>query len=510
MRKVSEEAASTTGLTEALAAIVPALEAFQGSGEAPDPTLGSRVSWWNALDEPLPMSGIGDRQVLQRLREIIPCGVRIGAPGFSSNITTAPTLVPAVAAFAASIAFAQREWNHAGNLIEALALKWLIEMLGLSPDEYQGVFTDGGSSANLVCLIAARQSAYERAGIDPALRGVAGIPRPTFYTSDQVTGVLHRQLAMMGLGREALRTVPCDRDFRLDVAALRECLDADEALGCTPIGVIATAGTTSTGSIDPIADLATLCRERGLWLHVDGAYGLPGILDGRVASQYEGLASADSFVMDPHKWFGVPVGCGAAFVRDREILKRSFALGPAPFLALEEPEGCGPDDGITSVFDTWGIHFGDRGPSSSAPTRGAAVWSLFKEIGVEGLRARICRHNSYARALARLVERSESLQLMAPVTLSICCFRCVPAYLRGREEEMRGQLDALNRTVLKRMRARGRYTPSATTINDAFVLRPCFINPRMQQKEVAGLVQEAEACGAEVWAETLARSGVTL
>ena len=367
----------------------------------------------------MPNIGIGKQAVLEKLaRDVIPYGARIGAPGFCRNITTAPTIVPAVTQFVASLAGPQREWNHAFNYLEYSALQWLAQLMGLDPKIYQGIFSDGGSSANLICLIAARQAAFEKLGIDPAMDGVAGIPRPTLYTSDQVTGVLHRQVAIMGFGRRALVTVPSNEDFRLDVEALRERIHADIAEGCMPIAVVATAGTTNSGAIDPLADIAELCHQYQLWFHVDGAYGLPAIVDKRVASLYAGLEYADSLVLDPHKWFAIPVGCGAAFVRNKQILPRAFALGPAPFLVLEKPVGDEDDEeqfemqSITSPFATWGKEYGDRGNASSAPSRGISVWALFQEIGIEGLRERISRHITFARDLAWLIEQSECLQNM--------------------------------------------------------------------------------------------------
>jgi glutamate/tyrosine decarboxylase-like PLP-dependent enzyme len=170
----------------------------------------------------------------------------------------------------------------------------------------------------------------------------------------------------------------------------------------------------------------------------------------------------------------------------------SYMEGSLPLYMEEEP--------YTSQFDHFGYPFNDFGIELSAPSRGVQVWALLKEVGVEGIRARICSHNSYARHLARRVQDSAYLELMAPVTLSICCFRYVPPALRGRtDDEALRLLNQLNRTVLMRVRARGRCIPSATTVHGAFVIRPCYINPRTTLAEVDALADEVEICGHEVW-----------
>ncbi len=248
----------------------------------------------------------------------------------------------------------------------------------------------------------------------------------------------------------------------------------------------------NTGAVDPIPELAALCRESGIWLHVDGAYGLLGVLDPHVAPLYGDLTEADSLVIDPHKWLAAPIGCGAVFVRDGRLLGRAFTLESAAYVEESQPNYA---EGVplTSQFDDFGYLFHHFGVEQSAPSRGVQVWAILKEIGREGIQARICRHNGYARHLAQRVQSSSMLELMAPVTLSICCFRYVPSPLQGRtDHEAVELLNRLNREVLARVRARGRSVPSATTIRGAFVIRPCYINPRTTLTDV-------EACGAEAW-----------
>jgi aromatic-L-amino-acid/L-tryptophan decarboxylase len=494
---VSQEAATIEQLAPAVEALLPAMERFLRFDE-PEQTA-QQQSWESVLDEPLPSEGAGADVVLALLRDvIIPNGLRNGAPGFCGWVTTMPTTIPAVANFAASIAGSQRRWLQSFNTLEMIALRWLADLLEL-PSSYQGIFTSGGSIANLLGLGAARQAALEQRGFDCAQVGISLLPQPRIYTSIEAHHVVYRAAAVLGLGRDSVITIPTDDALRINVAALNHQLEKDVAVGATPVAVVANAGTVNTGAIDPIQDIATICKKYNVWLHIDGAYGLPGRLDPRLTALYGDLTVADSLVMDPHKWLAVPVGCGAVFVRDKELFERAFTLQPAAYM-----EGSLPiysDEGpYTSQFDHFGYPFNNFGIELSAPSRGVQVWALLKEIGTEGIRARICAHNFYARHLAERVQASPFLELMAPVTLSICCFRYIPTELQGRsDDETLRILNYLNRTVLMHVRARGRCIPSATTVHGAFVIRSCYINPRTTMAEVDALADEVEQCGHEIW-----------
>jgi aromatic-L-amino-acid decarboxylase len=494
--------ATINGLTAAMETILPALERFIQFDE-PEQVAAQRAIWSAQLDEPLPQKGEGSEAVLALLRDvIIPNGLRIGAPGFSGWVTTMPTTVPTAAGLAAAVAGSGYLAVQSFNVLEELALRWLSEMMGI-PDTYQGLFTSGGSVANLVGLGGARQSAAERLGVNAGRDGIEALPRPHVYASTEVHHVVQRATAVLGLGRGAVVTIPTDDALRMDVAALRERLQQDRASGCTPLAVVATAGTVNTGAVDPLPELGTLCREQEIWLHVDGAYGLPGVLDPEVASLYGDLGVADSLVIDPHKWLAVPVGCGAVFVRDRMLLQRAFTLEAAAYMERSQPVYA-DNAPLTSQFDDMGYLYMHYGVEQTAPSRGVQVWAILKEIGVEGVKARICRHNGYARHLAERVRSSPYLELLAPVTLSICCFRYVPGSLRGRSDsEATEKLNVLNRAVLGRVRARGRCITSATTVRGAFAIRPCYINPRTTLADVDALADEVETCGNALWNDSV-------
>ncbi len=498
--KPTTDAGITSGLSEALEMLLPALEQFL-QFEDKDLAASEYEQWYASLNERLPEDGRGAQATLQVLKEvIIPRGLRTGAPGFSGWVTTMPTIVPAVAGFSSSFAGAQRWWVQPYNFLEHLALEWLKELLGL-PASYQGTFNSGGSAANLIALAAARQWACEQHDIDAARDGLEMLVKPRLYASNQVHHVITRAAAVLGLGRRSVVQIPMDAHQRMLPGALRERLRQDVTDGCTPIAVIATAGTVNTGAIDPLADILQICREEKVWLHVDGAYGGFGVLDPEVAPLYQGLAEANSLAVDPHKWLAVPLGCGATFVRDRALLGRALTLEPAEYL-----EGsAGQQGAVTSQFDGLGYPFHDFNVEQSARSRGVTVWAALNEVGAAGMRERVMRHNSFARNLAELVQASPVLELLAPVTLSICCFRYVPVKLQGDVASV-DTLNALNRQIVERLHQEHHHIPSSTEIDGQFAIRPCYINPRTRQEDVEDLARAVERIGAGVWAHIAADS----
>jgi len=348
-------------------------------------------------------------------------------------------------------------------------------------------------------LGAARQFAGERQGVDPARDGLGGKWRPRIYASTQVHHCIYRAAAILGLGRAAVLTIDTDDSLRLSVADLRRRIIEDIENGCTPIAVVASTGTINSGAVDPIPEIGELCHELGIWFHIDGAYGLLGVLDPEVAHLYGDLSIADSMVVDPHKWLATSMGCGGIYVRDENLLARAFTLESAVYVEGSQPiySNNAP---IESQFDDFGYAFHHFGVEHSLPSRGVEVWAVLKEIGAKGVKARVCRHNQYARRLAECIKSSSDLELLAPVILSTCCFRYVPKALKDREDQLAmNMLNQLNRVILGRVRARGRCMPSATWIRDLFAIRSCFINPRSTTLDVDALADEVRICGIEAW-----------
>jgi aromatic-L-amino-acid decarboxylase len=441
--------------------------------------------WSRALDGSLPVEGVGGDAVIEELEHwVIPNGMRLSEPGFWGWITIGPGTIPVATSLAAAVASPQRYTITAFNRLEELSLDWLAELCKL-PTQMKGVYSSGGSVANLVALGAARQWALEQAGIDPAADGLGSTPC-ALYASTEAHHTIQRAAGVLGLGRRSVRRLATDDRQRLDLAALAQALAADVAAGILPVAVIATAGTTNTGAIDPLRGAGELARDHGAWFHVDGAYGLPGILDARLEQLYEGLELADSAIVDPHKWLGAPVGIAATFVRDRSILHRAFTQESAAYL---EGAFADPDD-VRVSLDSMGVPYADYGVELTAPARGVVVWSILRELGREGVRERVRRDNNLARHLASRVRGSDCLELLAEPVLSICCLR----YHAGDIDD----LDALNAALLRRLRSETPYLPSSTVVNGSFAIRPCFINARTELKHVDGFCDAVARIGNEL------------
>jgi len=445
--------------------------------------MASAHQWRPALDQTMPIKGVGIEQVLSEFGEyIIPNGSQIPRPGCTSFITTGAASVGVLAGLAGSVAAPQRIGLHAFNLLEQVSLNWLAELCGLSP-EMKGVYSSGGSVANLLALGAARQQAFERKGVDPAEQGVTQASR--IYATQSSHRTIHRAAAVLGLGRNAVVAIEADTLGRMNPTALRQQLEADAKKNFLPIAIVATAGITSTGAIDPLLELSAIAQAHQIWFHVDGAYGLPGLLDPRVADLYQGLEHADSVIVDPHKWLGAPVGIGATFVRDRSVLNRAFAQGESDYL-----EGSFNEDNVQNSMDSMGIPYQDFGVELSSPSRGAVVWSLIREIGKEGLKQRVCRHNSMARQVELRAQQEACLELVQGPTLSICCFRYVSDPIND--------LNEFNRLIHRQLVRNGKNIPSTAMVNGTLAIRPCFIGARTDWDLADSLVDEVIEIGQEL------------
>jgi aromatic-L-amino-acid/L-tryptophan decarboxylase len=410
----------------------------------------------------------------------------VARPGFSSFITTGGVTASTLASAAASIASPQRYGLTAFNFLESLSLEWLADMFGLKP--MQGVYSSGGSVANLLALGAARQSAFERVGRDPA---ADGMHRPVaVYASTEAHHTIQRSAGVLGLGRRSVRPIACDARGRMRVEDLRRAIAEDERAGVLPMAIVANVGTTNTGAIDPLQDLGELAQEHRIWLHLDGAYGLPGILDERVTPLYRGLHLADSVIVDPHKWLGAAVGVAATFVRDRELLRRAFTQEPAAYLegAVEQTGSAAAT--VEHSLDDFGVPYYDYGVELSAPSRGVVVWALIREIGVQGMTERVRRHNDMAAHIARVARQHPNLELLQEPTLSICCFRYVTPRVRD--------LDRLNQRLHRRLIRENQNMPSTTRVNGHLALRPCFVGARTEMSHAQALLADVLRIGDEL------------
>ncbi len=458
----------------------------------------NRDAWHPRLRQPLPQTGEGIDAVTRELVEtLIPNGQPISKPGFTGYIVTGPVTASVLASAAASVASPARYLPTAFNLVEEMSLDWLAELLELGA--MKGVYSSGGSVANLVGLGAARQHAFEKIGRDPALHGVDRATR--IYASEECHHTIQRSAGVLGLGRASVALVACDEQKRMRVDALRQAVEADLREDILPVAIVANAGTTNTGAIDPIDAIGEVAREHGIWYHVDGAYGLPGILDPRVRELYRGIDRADSVITDPHKWLGAAVGIAATFVHDRAILERAFTQEASDYLegTVEQSGAEGPR--IEHSMDDFGIPYFNYGLELSSPCRGIVVWAMLREIGAEGMRERIVRHNDMARQLAAVCQAQDRLELLLDPTLSICCFR----YRAPGVED----LDAFNRRLHRRLIRENEYLPSTTRVDGRLALRPCFLGARTGEGQVDGLIDAILRIGAELEADGCQADGQT-
>ncbi len=443
--------------------------------------------WREYLDITLPHKGVGIEQVTQELvGQIIPNGSAVTKPGFSSFITTGATSVATLAATAANIAAPQRYGLNAFNFLEELSLQWLASMCRIP--HMQGIYSSGGSVANLLALGAARQFAFEKIGHDVAANGIDR--QVCVYASEESHHTIQRSAGVLGMGRRAIRTIACDSQGRIRVDELQKAITKDMKSGVLPMAIVANAGTTNTGAIDPLQAIGEIAKENAIWFHVDGAYGLPGILDERISHLYDGLALADSVIVDPHKWLGASVGVAATFVRDRQLLYRAFTQEPADYLeGAMEQEGSSPSV-IEHSQDNFGIPYYDFGVELSAPCRGVVVWALIREIGVEGMIRRIRRHRDMASHIAKVAKEHPNLELLNDPTLSICCFRYVAPNIVN--------LNLFNQRLHRRLIRENENLPSTTQINGKLALRPCFIGARTNQLHADALLEAVLRIGREL------------
>ena len=367
--------------------------------------------------------------------------------------------------------------DHVPNLVEAQVLDWCKEMLGFPP-EASGLLVSGGSMANLVGLTVARNA---RAGFDVRRQGVRGASGPlTVYASVETHSSIQKGVELLGLGSEALRLVPVNAGFEIEVAALERILREDRAAGCRPVCVVGNAGTVGTGAIDDLRALAELCAREGVWFHVDGAFGSLAALVPEYRSRLAGMERADSIAFDLHKWMYMPFEAGCTLVRDAEAHRRAFSLRPDYLTHAERGLAAGT------------LWFSDYGIQLTRGFRALKVWMSLKEHGLDRY-ARLVRQNiEQARYLAQLIREAPDLELLAPVPLNIICFRYVAP---GRDE---AALDALNQELLIRLHEQGIAVPSNLTLGGRFALRVAITNHRSRREDFDLLVREARRIGAEL------------
>lgn len=413
-----------------------------------------------ALRRPLPMEGRGLTASWDEFRRtVLPYPWGNVHPRFWGWVNGTGSPSGALAELATAVLNTNAGGGHqAAPYVEGQVIEWCKAMVGF-PTTSSGVLVTGGSVANLVALAAARDAGDPRIseeGLAAAGRGLV------LYASAQTHNSVDKAARLLGLGQRALRSVPVDDEFRIDIQALEQAITADRAAGRRPFCVVGNAGTVNTGAIDDLATLADLCAREKLWFHVDGAFGALAALSSQLRELVNGMERADSIAFDLHKWLYMPYDVGCVLVRDPDAHRRPFAT-KASYLA-REARGAAPND-----HDP-----GTLGPELSREFRGLKVWMLLQEHGVAKYARLIEQNVEQATYLAGLVHRHAELELMAPVPLNIVCLRY--RGVAGRLDAER--LDALNRELLIRIQERGIAVPSATSLHGRFAMRVAITNHR--------------------------------
>jgi aromatic-L-amino-acid decarboxylase len=354
---------------------------------------------------------------------------------------------------------------RAATVLEQQAVRWVGEFIGYPARN--GAFTSGGTISNMTALAAAR----ERALPGSRAAGLGGL-RPAVYASAEVHYSITRAVELLGIGSDRLRDVPIDDEHRMRPDLLAAAIDRDVADGVTPVAVVATAGTTLTGAIDPLASIAEICDTRGIWFHVDGAYGLPAA--SVVPDRFAGVERADSVSVDAHKWLYVPKACSVALVRERDALSQAFAHEQG-YLPHQQHE----------------LHAADITLEYSRPLRALKLWLAFRAHGAAQFREAIGRNLAEAQLLHRsAAERPDFETFDAPPHLSIVPIRHVPAGVPD--------LDAHNQALAEAIQADGRVYLASALIEGEVWLRPCFVNYRTTDDDVTAILDVAAELGERI------------
>src|SRR5512146_814277 len=418
-------------------------------------------------------AGVDFESLLDFLHDrVFPYHAREPHPHFMGYIPSSPTF-PAVLGdwLASGYNFFAGVWSVAAgpNEIELVVLDWCREWLGM-PVGTSGLLTSGGSAATLTALVAARHAA------DPTGELV---PKLTLYTSDQAHSSVQRAAWIAGIPRANVRGIESDTGYRMRADALAEAIAADRTAGYRPFMVVASAGTTNTGAVDPLNEIADLCARESLWMHTDAAYAGFAALTERGAGALEGLGRSDSVTLDPHKWLFVPFECGCLLARDPATLERAFSVHPEYLTDVRARER--------------EVNFADRGEQLTRSSHALKVWLSVQYFGLANIREAIergIRRAEYAEALLRA---REGFEILSPAQFGVVCFRAHPA---GVDDP--AVLDDLNEQVNARVNATGQFLMSSTKLRGRFSLRLCTQVHRMTEEDVEAVLDAVFRVTAEL------------
>lgn len=447
------------------------LKYFDHASEPPLYPTVSAADLAGMVAEELPQDPQSAADVLDEFAALASLGRNNGHPRMFGYVQSSGSFAGVAADFLTS-ALNQNvtSWRSApsATAVERQVIGWMSAMTGFAPSA-AGILLSGGSLANFAALTVALRAG---AGVDVNRHGVGALPgTPRIYTSAMTHMSIPKAAAMLGIGHDAVTLVPVDGGFRMNVAALHAQIASDRAAGRHPVCVVGNAGEVNTGAIDPLREIADVCADHGVWFHIDGSYGGVAARAPHAAEALAAIGRADSLSLDPHKWLFAPLDAGCLLVRDPRHLTRAFAQGAAYVDVIADRD--------MSEFAFW-----DHGPELSRRFRALKIWFVLKVHGARAITAAIDDNITVARHLAAVIDASGDFERLAPVPLSIVCFRYAPDRLRADREA----LNALNRTLMVDVQRDGQAYLSNAMIGDDFALRACIVNFRTTAADAAILL----------------------
>ena len=404
-----------------------------------------------------PEKGRDPNEILAQLkRDVFPNNLHVDHPRFFAFVPGPNNFVSAMAdALAAGFQIFNGTWlgGSAAAAVELGVVRWLCRICGF-PESAGGLFVSGGSMANLTGLVAARNALlHDR------------IDKTTVYFSDQTHSSVQRALHVIGFLREQMRKIPSDGNFRLPIPKLREAIAEDRAKGLRPFCVIANAGTTNTGAVDPLADLADIAKLEELWLHIDGAFGAASILSERGRALLRGLERADSISLDPHKWLFQSFECGCVLVRDAALLRSAFQIKPDYLRDVHR---------MSAEFNP-----ADHGVQLTRSFRALKVWLSLQTFGVAAFREGITHGFELAEIAERELRVRKGWEILTPAQMATICFRF-------------GESDELQTQLVDLMMNDGYALLTSTELRGAVALRLCTINPRTTEQDIFETIERLD------------------
>lgn len=408
-----------------------------------------------------PREGEDFEDVLRDLDDLIlPAITHWNHPNFHGLFSTSTSSVGVIGEMLTA-AFDQKAmlWrtSPASTELEEVTLEWLRDLLGL-PKELTGIIYDTASVSTMHAIAAARERLDLRIRED-GMTGRTDIPLLKVYCSDQTHSSIEKSLIALGLGQKSMVSIKTDEEFAVDPLELVAAVERDRRNGELPFCVIATVGTTSTTSVDDLKAIGKICRDHGLWLHVDMAYAGSAMVLPELRHFMNGIEAADSIVVNPHKWLFTPFDLSVLYVADPEILKKAFSLVPEYLKVTEE---------VTNQMD-YGIQLGRR-------FRALKLWFVIRYFGRDGLRSRIRDHIRLARLFASWVEESDNFELAADVNFALVCFRACPPAIED--------LNELNESIMNELNSSGEVYLSHTKLNGRFILRLSVGSIRVEERHL--------------------------